>query len=91
MLSKCLNPACSRKFLYLREGRIFKLDVPLPGSSGYTHRRELFWLCGPCAKTLMVVLRDNRPAVMPRFLALLPDKPQQPTEKVRAAVAPGPI
>lgn len=90
MLSKCLNPACSRKFLYLREGRIFKLEVPLPGSSGYTHRRELFWLCSPCAKTLTVVLRDNRPAVMPRFLAL-PGKPIDTAEIIRSTVVPGPI
>ena len=90
MLSKRLNPACSRKFLYLREGRIFKLEVPLPGSSGYTHRRELFWLCSPCAKTLMVVARENRPAVMPRFQAR-PSKPVDSAEKVHATFAPGPI
>jgi hypothetical protein len=90
MLSKCLNPACSRKFLYLRKGGIFKLEVPLPGSSGYTHRRELFWLCSPCAKTLMVVLRENRPAVMPRCLAL-PGEASDSAENVRATVAPGPI
>ena len=91
MLAKCLNPACSTRFLYLREGRILRLEIPLPGSSGYTHRREFFWLCGTCSETLMVVLRDNRPAVMPRFLALLPGKRIEPLEEVRSAFAPGPI
>jgi hypothetical protein len=91
MLSKCLNPVCSTPFRYLREGRIFKLEIPLPGSSGYTHRRELFWLCGPCSKTMMVVLRDNRAAVMPRFPALQPGQLVEPSEKARNAFAPGPI
>ena len=90
MLAKCLNPACSTRFLYLREGRIFRLEIPLPASSGYTHRRELFWLCGLCSKTLMVVVRDNRPAVMPRFLAL-PGTRIEAQERFHGAFAPGSI
>jgi len=67
MLSKCLNPVCSAR--YLREGRIFHLEIPLSSTtSGPARRRALFWLCGPCSSTLIVALRHGAPAVEPRFL-----------------------
>src|SRR5207302_7934307 len=44
MVSKCANPACSTPFHYLREGKIFRVEVeatpsqvsPLPGSQEQT-------------------------------------------------------
>lgn len=51
MLSNCLNPARSAPFRYLREGRIFHLEIPSTGetpawpaaanTSGYAHRAAL--------------------------------------------------
>lgn len=68
MLSKCLNSACNTPFRYLREGRIFHLQVrPVTGAPG-SGRRECFWLCGPCCTTLTVVIRNGAGTVQPRFL-----------------------
>lgn len=60
MVSKCANPSCPTPFLYLHEGKLFRLD-----SDGATHTRptfevepgvprpdhhvEFFWLCNECA------------------------------------------
>src|SRR3954464_15169070 len=33
MVSKCANPACSTPFHYLREGKIFKLEVEVTPSA----------------------------------------------------------
>lgn len=60
MLSKCANPGCSATFLYLHEGKLFRMDSSgeIPGSSPVarvtkTARRvEFFWLCAPCAAEL---------------------------------------
>jgi len=57
MLSKCANPACSARFRYLHEGRIFNLQFPqhAPGSQESRPRVEHYWLCTPCSRTLKVV------------------------------------
>lgn len=83
MLSKCLNPVCSASFRYLREGRIFHLEIPLPTTtSAPARRRELFWLCGSCSSTLIVALRHGAPAVEPRFLELPSgERVEQPDEE----------
>jgi len=71
-LSKCLNPVCSAPFRYLREGRIFNLEIPAsPSASGPARRRELFWLCGRCSSTMTVALRHGSATVEPRFLELV--------------------
>ena len=64
MLSKCLNPACTSTLRYLRDGRIYQLEIPpSPNSSARIPRREYFWLCGPCCSKMTVVLRDGRGSV----------------------------
>jgi len=70
MLSKCLNAACGEPFRYLRQGRIFYLEVPPSSESPEPHRREYFWLCERCCTTLTVVIRDGVGTVQPRFLQL---------------------
>jgi hypothetical protein len=44
MISECLNPACRRKLLYLRNGRVIRMV------RGDQERVvvEHFWLCGDC-------------------------------------------
>ena len=59
MLSKCANPACSRPFRYLRDGKLFEIDStqmekPLTGKKPVRHV-EFFWLCGDCSAELTVV------------------------------------
>jgi hypothetical protein len=71
MLSKCLNPTCSTPFRYLREGRIFHLQIRASGETGATCRREYFWLCGSCCAAFTVVVKDGAGTVQSRFLELV--------------------
>lgn len=61
MLSKCANPECTNRFLYLRGGRLVpvKLHSPAAGS-GEPPRQELFWLCPECADTVRLSVNDGR-------------------------------
>lgn len=60
MLSKCANPICFARFRYLRQGRIFNIDVNETSAknSHPLHKIEHFWLCESCARILKVV-REN--------------------------------
>jgi hypothetical protein len=72
VLSKCLNPACSTPFRYFRDGRIFNIETASCSQSGArARRREFFWLCGACATTMKVTVRDGTPTVEQRFLQLI--------------------
>jgi hypothetical protein len=72
MLSKCANPACSARFRYLRQGRIFNLEIRALssddlGQTGY--RVEHFWLCDPCAAVMEVVWRNGAVSTQPLYSA----------------------
>jgi len=82
MLSKCANPACSAAFRYLRQGRIFNLELKTPswdGDAERNHKVEHFWLCDRCARVMEVVwengevstrrLQSSQTASVPRVLA----------------------
>ena len=69
MLSKCANPSCSKKLIYLREGKIFKMEHTarpqlLEGAgavpAGPSSRFEHFWLCGRCSENLTLVYHRER-------------------------------
>lgn len=64
MLAKCANPCCNTPFLYLRDGKLYQMEVeagasqsppepinqPGPAPERKPLRRlEFFWLCGRCA------------------------------------------
>ena len=57
MLSKCANPGCPAPFLFLHQGKLFRLDtnteVPAsdtaPEMKKLARRIEFFWLCNQCA------------------------------------------
>jgi len=59
MLSKCANPECNEKFLYLDQGKVFRLwPNPRLHASAEQHERllsERFWLCAECARTMTIV------------------------------------
>jgi hypothetical protein len=40
MLSKCLRPVCSAPFRYLREGRVFHLEIPSTEEARTVARRR---------------------------------------------------
>ncbi|HYK49939.1 MAG TPA: hypothetical protein VEU94_09450 [Terriglobales bacterium] len=60
MLSKCANPGCPAPFLYLHQGKLFRLDTcaehpaaQSPAVQSKTVRHlEFFWLCEECAAKL---------------------------------------
>ncbi len=65
MISKCANPTCTTPFHYLRDGKVFRVDLndtnenlnsPYLVDGNKAHRRtEHFWLCGSCAQTMYLV------------------------------------
>jgi hypothetical protein len=79
MLAKCANPACNAPFLYLREGRLYQMEVgqevprsvPEPNDQpGLTRDRkpvrrlEFFWLCGRCAQQMSLAFNPGRGVVV---------------------------
>ena len=64
MLSKCSNPACSNSFLYLHEGKLFRVEVDandyVSGITGHfrksSKRLEFYWLCRNCAAQFSVTV-----------------------------------
>jgi len=67
MLSKCANPGCAATFLYLHQGKLFRLDTSIEvvtsTSTAETkkpsRRVEFFWLCHSCAAELTVGYRKE--------------------------------
>jgi hypothetical protein len=61
MLSKCANPACSNPFLYLHNGKLFRMDVSAgaeaPEGRKAPSRVEFFWLCIDCAASMTLNYR----------------------------------
>lgn len=75
MLSKCANPACSRSLVYLREGKIFRMEHVRRGQSsaqdgtqsGNSRQIEHFWLCGACSAHMTLVYdKENGVQVLPK-------------------------
>lgn len=78
MLAKCANPACSSRFLYLGEGKLFRIEVPAEGEPAEggepssepflvtrkpVRRVEHYWLCARCAASLTLAY-DRKSGVM---------------------------
>ncbi len=70
MLSKCANPVCTAPFLYLSQGKLYKLETSVRAGNldrpdfadsqnmRAERRLEYFWLCEECAPK--VLLTYNR-------------------------------
>lgn len=95
MLSKCANPACSERFLYLHQGKLFQL-TPLPELQAVAGQflpqmHERFWLCDRCAKTMTVVWGGTEARVIPLppkpVLSLVTAKTDATAQKHKRAVA----
>lgn len=58
MVSKCANPACSKRFLYLHQGKLFNLtpapEVEAAGGVCACALRAI-WLCDDCCQRLTLV------------------------------------
>ncbi len=70
MISKCANPACSARFLYLHKGKLFRFErearedtEPLLGFDPTVHKHsrgvEFFWLCESCSVTMTLTHRKG--------------------------------
>ncbi|OLB24804.1 MAG: hypothetical protein DMG86_19730 [Acidobacteria bacterium] len=70
MLSKCANPGCSASFLYLHQGKLFRLETSGngddtrigfadPQGKNSSRRLEYFWLCDDCASVMTVSLKKG--------------------------------
>jgi hypothetical protein len=67
MISKCANPECSARFRYLRDGKLFRVNLDRLESASTAqndsdkpwHRLEHFWLCGRCAATMTLVAQKG--------------------------------
>ncbi|HKV93203.1 MAG TPA: hypothetical protein VJW20_11710 [Candidatus Angelobacter sp.] len=74
MLSKCANPSCSNRLVYLREGKIFMMEAAGPSQAEpATHlpkasnRIEHFWLCGDCSAEMTLAYdRQHGVKVVPK-------------------------
>ena len=58
MLAKCANPRCSVPFHYLDSGELFRLESDRTVSP-VTGRREYYWLCHGCSKTMSLRLAED--------------------------------
>ena len=70
MLSKCANPDCSAPFLYLHQGKLFRVDSEAVARGGLSlgsapepkkppRRTEFFWLCGDCAAEMTLAYKKG--------------------------------
>jgi hypothetical protein len=78
MVSKCANPDCSTPLQYLRDGKVFRVEVQeissapagsflVSGKKKSVKRVEHFWLCGACARTMNLSFdKDNHISVVPK-------------------------
>jgi hypothetical protein len=58
MLAKCCNSSCTRSFLYLSDGKLFRLenDLALRQSNP---TKEYFWLCASCSATMTLCISSE--------------------------------
>jgi hypothetical protein len=72
MLYKCANPACTRPFRRLDEGKLFQVETEyfpasasrdtLPSKRGrmLRHHVERYWLCDDCASIFTLTFEQGR-------------------------------
>lgn len=73
MVAKCVNPYCNRPFRQLDHGKLFVTEYPPTFPALQERKREHFWLCEECSKSMTVAIRHehNRPAI--RIINLSPN------------------
>lgn len=76
MVSKCANPGCSAPFLYLRQGKLFRIEMataegdscPIFGADPTVRRQvrrlEFFWLCDDCAPRMTLTFKEKQGVVV---------------------------
>ena len=86
MVAECANTVCRKPFLYLHEGRLFRL-ICAGSIHDESERYELFWLCSECAEQFTIVrISAERTAVIPH-----PSKAASLADEASADVTPAPL
>jgi len=89
MLSKCANPTCFARFRFLRQGRIFNIEIKensAENSRPLNARIEHFWLCESCARVMKVVRENGVAGTRPLYPQLTAGTPaEQPPRRWPAA------
>jgi len=69
MISKCANPACNERFLYLHLGKVFHLcptpEVDEAEGEFSPALCERFWLCDRCCKQMTLVWGGTKARLVP--------------------------
>ncbi len=69
MVSKCANPTCSERFLYLHQGKLFQLsptpEVEEVGGGYPPSLYERFWLCDKCCREMTLLWGGTEPKLVP--------------------------
>jgi len=85
MVSKCANPACSERFLYLHQGKLFHLtptpDLEAAEGESSSALYERFWLCDQCCKKMILVWGGTEAKLVP-----LPAEPVAQPSAIPASV-----
>jgi hypothetical protein len=77
MLSQCLNPSCGAPFRYMYEGRVFAVERSTMTADGVRAERTIahYWLCGPCSRTMKVVVENGVATAVPMHVELMTQAP----------------
>ena len=75
MLSKCANPQCRASFLYLHQGKLFRIETGVsshqggvdPGARKPSRRLEYFWLCDDCSIQMTLARKDGAVVTVPNL------------------------
>jgi hypothetical protein len=70
MVSKCANPQCSAPFLYLRQGKLFRMETDAvhasdsrlkadPETRKASRHIEFYWLCDGCAAAMTLTYKKG--------------------------------
>lgn len=79
MVTKCANPGCNVAFRYLRDGKLFLLDIARDSRHEGTHQRlEYFWLCDRCSATMKVVVNERGEAIISGLVGAGPNLALRP-------------
>jgi hypothetical protein len=82
MISKCANPACSARFLYLHEGKLFRFEREAkqdkerllgfdPTVRKHSTGMEFFWLCEQCSATMTLTYQNGTGVITQRVRNML--------------------
>jgi len=81
MISRCANPACSAHFLYLHEGRVFRIvrdsmnvremQLGVDPTLKKHPQVEFYWLCKTCSVKMTIVYRKESGVIVQPLRAAL--------------------